>query len=376
MANPQQTYPQIVTLERPEHHYVLLVAANGSMLGLDVNGDPASFDEASDRVIWDRSASGVRHATTGRDLRVDIDDGTCTLRMGADDMRFQVSHGPERLPSEYLEDLRRDGWVCINSILPPDIVERLERVACTGRYEHHEQRNDMPKICQDAAVGKAVAEPVSLWVLRAFLQTRDIHLGHPPGFNVLPPDTVAQAGRRWHSDIPYTPSSSPQPVFPRKGPPKACNRNTFVSDFSHLNGATMFTPGSHLVDSGPPEEWNAPLENGELPYSGPEATVLEAPSGSMILYDARTWHRAGYNRTGHKRGMMATNYATPDVVPKRDTRPACERLRQAPVYQELNLREQRDVTDLLMKVPDFRARQYRLDRPRFTGLSRERLRFY
>ena len=353
MASPQQMNPQIVTLERPEHHYVLLVATDGRMLGLDDNGNPALFDEAADRVIWDRSASGVRHVATAKDLRVDIDNGTCTLRVRKDDMRFRVSHGPERLPSEYLEDLRRDGWVCINSILPPEIVERLERVACTGRYEHLEQRNDMPKICQDAAVGKAVAEPVSLWVLRAFLQTRDIHLGHPPGFNVLPPDTLAQAGRRWHSDIPYTPSSSPQPVFPRKGPPKACNRNTFVSDFSHLNGATMFTPGSHLVDSGPPEVWNAPLENGELPYSGPEATVLEAPSGSMILYDARTWHRAGYNRSGRKRGMMATNYATPDVVPKRDTRPACKRLHQASVYQELNAREQRDVTDLLMNVPDF-----------------------
>ena len=73
------------------------------------------------------------------------------------------------------------------------------------------------------------------------------------------------------------------------------------------------------------------------------------------FYDARTWHRAGYNRSDHKRGMMATNYATPDVVPKRDTRPACQRLHQAPVYQELNAREQRDVTDLLMKVPEFVA---------------------
>ena len=355
MGNPRELEPTIITLERPEHHYVLLVAADGGMLGLDDNGDSALCDEAGDHVIWDRAGRGVRHVATGRVLPADTANGTCTVRVGSNDVRFRVSHGPEKLPSEYLEHLRREGWVCLNSILPGEIVERLERVACTGRYEHLEQNNDTPKICQDAAVGKAVAEPVSLWVLRAFLQTPDIHLGHPPGFNVLPPETLAQAGRRWHSDIPYTPSSSPQPVFPRKGPPRACNRNTFVSDFSHLNGATMFTPGSHLVDSGPPDEWNAPLENGELPYSGPKATVLEAPGGSMILYDARTWHRAGYNRSDHKRGMMATNYATPDVVPKRDTRPACQRLHQAPVYQELNAREQRDVTGLLMKVPEFVA---------------------
>ena len=352
MVNPRELKPSIVTLERPEHHYVLLVAADGSMLGLDGNGDPALFDEADDRVIWDRTTRSVSHVVTGKDLAADTGNDTITLPVGSDDVTFRIGRGPEKLPSEYLAHLEEHGWVCLNSILPPEIVERLERVACTGPYEHLEQNNSMPKICQDAAVGKAVAEPVSLWVLRAFLKTRDIHLGHPPGFNVLPPETLAQAGRRWHSDIPYTRSSSPQPVFPRKGPPKACNRNTFVSDFTHLNGATMFTPGSHLVDSGPPEEWNAPLQNGELPYSGPQATVLEAPSGSMILYDARTWHRAGYNRSDHKRGMMATNYATPDVVPKRDTRPACERLHRAPAYQELNAREKRDVTDLLMKVPD------------------------
>ena len=73
----------------------------------------------------------------------------------------------------------------------------------------------------------------------------------------------------------------------------------------------------------------------------------------MFLYDARTWHRAGYNLTDQKRGMMATNYETQDVVPKRDTRPVCDKLHASPVYQELNNREQREVTDLLMKVPDY-----------------------
>ena len=352
MADEHEPRPRLVTLERPKHHYVLLTADDGRMLGITDDGDLALFDEAGDHVVWDRTSGGVTHVATGKEVATAVDDGICTLRVGSGKVDVEVRHGPDKLPSEYLRHLRREGWVCLNSILPAETVDRLERVACTGRHEHLEQDTSMPKICQDAAVGRAIAEPVSLWVLRAYLQSRDIHLGHPPGFNVLPPETLARAGRRWHSDIPYTRSSSPQPVFPRPGPPKACNRNTFVSDFTYLNGATMFKPGSHLLDSGPPDEWNAALQNGELPYSGPEATVLEAPSGSMILYDARTWHRAGYNRSEHKRGMMATNYETPDVVPKRDTRPACRRLHQTPVYQELNARERRDVTDLLMKVPD------------------------
>ena len=349
MAN--QEHPQVLTLERPMHHHVLLTTADGSMLGLDDNGDLALFDEASDQVIWDRTADGITHTATGTNIEIGGD--VCTLSVGSDKVELAVSHGPEKLPSEYLEHLHREGWVCLNSILSQDIVDGLEKVACTGPYEHLEQSQDSPKICQGAAVGKAIAEPISLCVLREYLQTRDIHLGHPPGFNVLPPETIASAGRGWHSDIPYTKSRSPQRVFPREGPPKACNRNTFVSDFSYKNGATMLKAGSHLLDSAPPEEWNAPLANDKLPYSGPEATVVEAPAGSMFLYDARTWHRAGYNLTEHKRGMMATNYETPDVVPKRDTRPVYAKLHASPVYQELNAREQRDVTDLLMKVPDY-----------------------
>jgi len=116
----------------------------------------------------------------------------------------------------------------------------------------------------------------------------------------------------------------------------------------------MLKPGSHLLDSSPPEAWNAPLVHNEIPYSGPEATVVEAPSGSLLLYDARTWHRAGYNRSDRKRGMMATNYETPDVCPKRDTRPACTKLLNSSVYHEMTAREQREVTDLLMKIPGYK----------------------
>lgn len=352
MKDAQQSGPQIITLPRPTQRHVLLIGTDGRLLGVDGNGNLTLLNDAGDEVIWDRTRNGVTHTTTGVELAA-VNGDRCTARVASEAVDLRICHGPERLPSEYLEHLHREGWVCLNTILPPEVVDGLERVACTGPYEHLEQSQDSPKICQHAAVGRAVAEPVSLWVLREYLQERDIHLGHPPGFNVLPPNTIATAGRGWHSDIPYTRSASPQPVFPREGPPKACNRNTFVSDFSNANGATMLKSGSHRLDTGPPAEWNAPLENDQLPYGGPEATVVEAPAGSMFLYDARTWHRAGYNRTAHKRGMMATNYETSDVLPKQDTRPACRKLHESAAFRQLNAREQREVTDLLMKIPDY-----------------------
>ncbi|MAI40991.1 MAG: phytanoyl-CoA dioxygenase family protein [Candidatus Azotimanducaceae bacterium] len=350
----EELCPTIISLVQPSHQYSLLLAGNGELLGLQENGELAQFMDAGDHVIWDFLGDEIKHVVTGKVFARQIKNNHFLFTVGGKKLGFERSQGPERLPSEYLEELRKEGWTCLNSILSQTIIEGLERVACTGPYEDQEPNSESPKICQHAAVGASIAEPISLWVLREYLESRDIHLGHPPGFNVLPPEQIAKAGRSWHSDIPYTKSTSPQPVFPRIGPPKACNRNTFVTDFSYKNGATMLKPGSHLLDSAPPESWNAPLVNDELPYSGPEATVVEAPSGSLFLYDARTWHRAGYNRSDRKRGMMATNYETPDVLPKRDTRPACNKLHNSSVYSEMTLREQREVTNLLMKVPDYK----------------------
>lgn len=344
---------RIVYIERPVHHFNLLIADDGRFLGLDEAGKPAIFEDGDDRVIWDQHADGIVHVTTGKVVPVDIDKNLCAIAVDGAQLRLTVSHGPSKLPSEYLAELRREGLVALACIVSPEIVEGLERVGCTGRYEHLEQTMGYPKICQDIAVGKSVAEPVSLWLLRQYLGSRDLHLGHPPGFAVLEPNVLARAGRGWHSDIPYTRSKSGQ-VFERIGPIKACNRNVCVNDFTHLNGATMFKLRSHLVDSDPPEEWNAPLleDPPGLPYAGPEATVAEVPSGSIILYDARTWHRAGFNRSEHKRGSMAQSFQTADVIPKTDTRHAYNKLAETTIYQELNDRERRVISDLLLNQPE------------------------
>ena len=71
MTDKPESQPQIVTLERPKHRHALLTAADGRMLGLDDKGYLALFDEASDRVIWDRTAEGVKHVATGKDVAVE-----------------------------------------------------------------------------------------------------------------------------------------------------------------------------------------------------------------------------------------------------------------------------------------------------------------
>ena len=344
---------RVVKVDEPAHHFSFLTTPDGVMLGLDDNGYLALFDDADDRVIWDRMDDGITHVATGKDVAVDFDGDDCQLSVGSASHDLTVRHGPEKLPSAYLEHLRREGWVCLTSILSPDIVDGLQRVAGTDNYEHLEMDTTSPRVCQDVTVGQAIGEPISLWLIRQYMQTRDLHLGHPPGFGVLRPYDGKSKVQGWHADIPYIPSIGGNIVADRKGPIKAVQRNVCVSDFKKANGATAFKLGSHLFDN-PPPEWNPARHGGPenaRPYSGPDADVVEAPAGSIILYDARTWHRAGFNHSEHKRAAMLQSFQAADVIPKRDTRPTCKKLHDSPVYQKLNDRQQREITELLMNQP-------------------------
>ena len=355
MTSQPEFQERAITLARPSHHLLFLVAPDGSMLGVDASGDIRLYEDGDDRVIWDRTPNGVAHLATGTAVSVDIDDGACTLPVNGEDVTLRTAQGPEELPSVYLEHLKREGWVCLTCVLPPAIVDGLQRVAGTDTYEHLEMDNSSPKVCQHSAVGKAITEPISLWLIREYVGTRDLHLGHPPGLTALPPYDGKSRVQGWHADIPYIPSIGGNPVADRDGPVKAVQRNVCVSDFTKHNGATAYKLGSHRAPTNPVPEWNPARHGGDpaaRPYSGPDADVLEAPAGSIVLYDARTWHRAGFNRSDAKRGAMLMSFQTADVIPKRDTRPTCKLLHESTVYQEFDARQQREITELLMNQPD------------------------
>ena len=354
MSSQEEFQETIVSIGRPTHFYHFLVGEDGSLLGLDDDRKLVTCVDADDRVVWDHQDGGVKHVATGTALTVELENDICVVVVEGKPRPFKLEQGPEKLPSEYLSHMRREGWVCLTCILSEDIVDGLQKTAGTDAYEHLSASNETPKICQHESVGRAISEPVSLWLIRQYMQTRDLHLGHPPGFAVLKPYDGASKVQGWHSDIPYTSSIGGNIVADRKGPIKAVQRNVCVSDFKKSNGATAYKLGSH-VKGDAPTEWNPARHLGPpeaRPYSGPEAEVLEAPAGSIILYDARTWHRAGFNHSQHKRAAMLSSFQAGDVIPKRDTRPACKKWQASSVYPLLNARQQRDITELLMNQPE------------------------
>lgn len=364
----------VTRVGQPSSHFTLLRAPNGNYLGASDDGF-ATYDYVDDKAIWETSGEGYRHLATGLTVGVESPrskEGDYLRHQGKwlasngtlSDLAalFIPGHGPAHMPSKYLKSFRENGWVCIPSIIAPDTLEQLEQVSFTGQWEEHgEFDRSVAPILQTAAVAKIATEPVSLWLMREYMGVQDIRLGHSPGFAILPKDDGKRNVQGWHSDFPYLWGIAGRtkdriPVHKIDGFAMGVQRNLCVSEFRKENGATCFKLGSHAFGQGPPADWgtgNANKAPGHreakgLPYTGPDADVVEAPPGSYILYDSRTWHRAGVNRTPHKRAAMLQAVIPMYMLPFRDTSRVYKQFINGPFVQELTELEKVELEALMV----------------------------
>ena len=369
---------RVVRVERPSKHFTLLRAPNGEFLGASDDG-LAVFDYVDDKTIWESVEGGTayRHVVTDLVLEAAATDAAkgCYLRhkgvqLAGDGAAvvdkgaiFSAGHGPAHLPSEYLKSLKENGWVCLPAIIAPDSVEELEQVSCTGRWDSETYERSKGALVKSIAVARAAAEPVSLWLMRQYMRTSEIRLGHPPGFAILTPDDGERDVQGWHSDFPYhwgifaTRGTGPEiPTHNFSELVMGVQRNLCVSEFRKENGATCFKLGSHVLGDGPPDEWGPGhiyRQQGYraahgLPYNGPDADVVEAPGGSYILYDSRIWHRAGVNRTERKRAALLQAVIPVYIVPKTDTSRTYRNFIESPLVEELTPLELKELKALMI----------------------------
>ncbi len=368
---------RVVRVEKPSAHFTLLRNADGDFLGVSDTNELATFDYTDDKAIWEqvKGADAYRHVVTDIQLEAESPDAEngCYLRHNGDPLAsdgsvgnegavFSVGHGPAHLPSEYLESFKQNGWACLPSIIALDIVEELERVSGTGRWEDGTYDRSIPPLNQTAAVAKIATEPVSLWLMRQYMQTQEIRLGHSPSFAILLKDDGKRNVQGWHSDFPYLWGIAGSevvnriPVHKVDGLVMGVQRNLCVSEFRKENGATCFKLGSHILGQGPPIEWgngNASRqedyrESKGLPYTGPDADVVEAPPGSYIVYDSRIWHRAGVNRTPHKRAAMLQAVIPMYIMPFMDTSRPYKDFIHSPLAEELTALEHKELEAIMV----------------------------
>ena len=106
-------------------------------------------------------------------------------------------------------------------------------------------------------------------------------------------EAPAVGAQRWHQDGPH--------LFSEEHAPPHCI-NVFVPlvDVDAENGATQFVPGS------------CKLGVAVEPFSEPAGRVTVAAAASdLVVFDYRTWHRGGENRTAEDRMVLYLTFAKP-----------------------------------------------------------------
>lgn len=87
---------------------------------------------------------------------------------------------------------------------------------------------------------------------------------------------------------------------------KVCNSIWLLDDFYKANGATRLVPGTHLKAQLPQNVMTNPLE----PH--PDEIVIEAPAGSVFIFNSHVWHGGTTNTTGNPRKAIHSYFCRAD----------------------------------------------------------------
>jgi hypothetical protein len=113
----------------------------------------------------------------------------------------------------------------------------------------------------------------------------------------MPGEPYHRAGSINRSNVPMgDPVRATHPI----NPPAVVNVFWAITDFTVENGATRLVPGSHLSGRNPdPKRDDYPVV---------QAIV---PAGSAVIWEGRTWHAAGLNRSNGPRIGLTTYFCGP-----------------------------------------------------------------
>ena len=87
---------------------------------------------------------------------------------------------------------------------------------------------------------------------------------------------------------------------------KVCNSIWLLDDFSKANGATRIVPGTHLSAKMPQEAMEDPL------VAHPDEILIEAPAGTVVIFNSHTWHGGTNNQTNNYRRAIHSYFCRYD----------------------------------------------------------------
>jgi ectoine hydroxylase-related dioxygenase (phytanoyl-CoA dioxygenase family) len=214
---------------------------------------------------------------------------------GHDAMLAGLGVAPDLLSAAERATLDQDGYVAFPGLISPswcqELVARVEElVAQEGKAAgtEHKQEDGAPRLANLANKGSVFdgiyANPTVLAVARHVIG-RPFKIFSLNARNPLP----GQGHQRLHADAPARLATEPYHIV---------NSLWMLDDMTEDNGATRVVPGSHRRPGAVTDYVDDPT----LPH--PEERLIIAPKGTVVAFNAHTWHGGTNNVSGARRWVL------------------------------------------------------------------------
>lgn len=199
-------------------------------------------------------------------------------------------------------ELEENGFTIIPEMIEPDWLAEMRRtfdglVAREGdklAQEHHTEltATRVANLVNKGTVWEKVWSHPLLLSVANHLFKGEFKLSSLNGREALPGGGMQPLHGDW---------KQPRPDYPKV---HVLNSIWAIDDLSAENGAPRIIPGTHNR----PELPEAVLADTYAPH--PDEVVLNCPAGSVMIFNAHTWHGGTVNRSGARRRVLH-GYFTP-----------------------------------------------------------------
>ena len=201
---------------------------------------------------------------------------------------------------ETLFHLKLHGWCLIENVIPAAEVngvrQSIEATAADYARPDADSINIPDVLNVNQSFAPYLAHEAILGPLRA-LWGPYVRMRTAKGFVSKP----GCQGGSLHADGPYIQSAPMRMDAPYQDFIAKVTAVWMLSPFTQENGGTLLVPGSHRAD-------NNRTGGLDLPVPHPGQIQATGPAGSVVLFDARTWHGSGSNNSDEDRVGLVMAY--------------------------------------------------------------------
>jgi hypothetical protein len=219
---------------------------------------------------------------------------------------------PSLLTDAQKRDLDEQGFVVIPDLIDPLWIRKMqirfdeivEEEGDNAAKEHHKEAG-APRLANLVNKGtvweKVWSHPLLLAACRYIFQ------GAFKISSLNGREAIKGGGRQpLHGDW-----KKPRPDFPRV---HVVNSLWALDDISPSNGGPRIIPGTHNRPELPGDVLDDPM----APH--PDEIVWEAPAGSVLIFNAHTWHGGTENTNGARRRLLHSYYTSREDPQQQDQR--------------------------------------------------------